>query len=265
MTAVTGLLTTPDGWPVAGGTVTAVDAGGVQRGRVASGDDGRFVLDGLAPGPYTVIVAAPGHEPVARTVAVGGVTAALGVLELARAGGAVLPAPGTWVIDPAHSSIRATALHLGLGRIHGRLRRFGGQVQIADPLENSSVEVVIDPEAVQTDDDTRDGHLRSPDFLDVAAYPEIRWKSEGLRRLDPTHWVVDGVLTLKGVSAAVPLQVEYRGTGPDLWGGMRAAFSATAEVSRDAFEMSWNQSVLAGLLTVGRTLRIDIDIEAVLS
>lgn len=265
MTAATGSLVTPDGWPVAGGTLTAVDAGGVQRGRVASGDDGRFVLDGLEPGPYTVIVAAPGHEPVARSVVVGGVTAELGVLELARAGGAVLPAPGTWVIDPAHSSIRATALHLGLGRIHGRLRRFSGQVQIADPLENSSVEVVIDPDAVQTDDDTRDGHLRSPDFLDVVAYPEIRWKSEGLRRLDPTHWVVDGVLTLKGVSAAVPLNVEYRGTGPDLWGGTRAAFAATAEVSRDAFEMSWNQSVLAGLLTVGRTLRIDIDIEAVRS
>lgn len=265
MAAVTGLLTTPDGWPVPGGTLTAVDAGGVQRGRVASGADGRFVLDGLAPGPYTLIVAAPGHQPVARSVAVAAVTVALGVLELARAGGAVLPAPGTWTIDPVHSSIRATALHLGMGRIHGRLRRFSGQVQIADPLENSSVEVVIDPDAVQTDDDTRDGHLRSPDFLDVGVHPEIRYKSDGLRRTDPTHWVVDGVLTLKGVSAAVPLQVEYLGTGPDPWGGVRTAFTATAEVSRDAFEMSWNQSVLAGLLTVGRTLRIDIDIEAVRS
>ena len=263
--SLTGVLTTADGWPVSGGTLTAVDGSGVQRGRAASGDDGRFALDGLAPGPYTLIVAAPGHEPTARTVAVAGGTTTVGVLELARAGGAVLPAPGTWVIDPVHSSIRATALHLGLGRVHGRLRRFGGQVQIADPLENSSVEVVIDADAVQTDDETRDGHLRSPDFLDVALHPEIRWKSEGLRRLDPTHWVVDGVLTLKGVSAAVPLAVEYRGTAPDPWGGIRAAFTATAEVSRDAFEMSWNQSVLAGLLTVGRTLRIDIDIEAVRS
>jgi polyisoprenoid-binding protein YceI len=115
------------------------------------------------------------------------------------------------------------------------VRRSGGQVQIADLLENSSVEVVID-------DDTRDGHLRSPDFLDVTAYPDIRYKIDGLRRLDPTHWLVDGLLTLEGVSAGVPLQVEYRGTGPDLWGGIRAAFGATAEVSRDAFEMSWNQS-----------------------
>jgi len=260
---VTGLLTTPDGWPITGGTLTAVDVTGVQRSRVASGSDGRFVLDGLSAGPYTVIVAAPGHEPMARSVAVGGNTTALGVLELARAGGAVLPAPGTWTIDPVHSSIQATALHLGMGRIHGRLRMFSGQVQVADPLENSSVEIVIDPVAVQTDDDMRDDHLRSPDFLDVAVYPEIRWKSEGLRKRDATHWVVDGMLTLKGVSAPVPLQVEYLGTNPDPWGGVRCAFTATADVTRDAFEMSWNQSILAGLLAIGRTLRIEIDIEAV--
>jgi polyisoprenoid-binding protein YceI len=200
---------------------------------------------------------------VARSVVVTAATTALGVLELAMAGGCVLPAPGTWTIDPVHSSIRATALHLGMGRIHGRLRRFSGQLQVADPLENSSVEVVIDPDSVQSDDETRDAHLRGPDFLDAVAYPEIRYKSDGLRRRDATHWAVDGVLTLKGVSAAVPLRVEYRGTGPDLRGGVRCAFTATTEVTRDGFEMSWNQSVLAGLLAIGRTLRIEIDIEAV--
>ncbi len=263
MSAVTGQLTTPDGWPVGGGTLTAVDASGVQQGRAASGADGRFVLDGLAPGPYTVIVAAPGHEPLARSVAVGPAAATpLGVLQLARAGGEVLPAPGTWAIDQAHSSIRATAMHIGLSRIHGRMRRFSGQIQVADPLENSSVEVVIDPGAVDTDDSTRDEHLRSADFLDVFNHPEIRYKSDGLRRIDQTHWIVDGMLTLRDVSVAVPLRVEYHGTGPDLWGGVRAGFSASADVSRDAFDMDWNQSVLAGLLAVGRTLRIEIDIQA---
>ncbi|MFC4944855.1 YceI family protein [Pseudonocardia sp. GCM10023141] len=266
MTAVAGLLSTPDGWPVPGGTLTAVDMTGVQRGRTASNTDGRFALDDLPAGLYTLIVAAAGHDPLARTVTVGsGPVTDLGVLELPRAGGAVLPAPGTWTIDPVHSSIRATALHLGMSRVHGRLGSFSGQVQVADPLEHSSVEVLIDPSAVATDDAMRDEHLRSADFLDVLAYPEIRYKSEGLRRTDATHWVVDGVLTLKDVSAHVPLQVLYRGTGPDPWGGVRAGFTATAEVSRDDFAIRWNQSVLAGLLVVGRTLRIDIDIEAVRS
>lgn len=263
MTALTGRLVTQDGWPVTGGTLTAVDAGGVQRGRGASGADGWCLVEELPAGIYTVIVAAPGHEPTARSVTVGTAPATtLGVVELAREGGAVLPAPGTWVIDPVHSSIRSTALHIGMARIHGRMRRFTGQVQVADPLENSSVEVTIDPSGVDTDDGTRDEHLRSADFLDALRYPEIRYKSDGLRRLDPTHWVVDGVLTLKNRSAQVPLLVEYRGTCPGMFGGVRAAFSATAELSRDDFAMDWNHSVLAGLLAVGRTLRIDIDIEA---
>jgi polyisoprenoid-binding protein YceI len=263
LSSLTGQLVTPDGWPVSGGTVTAVDTSGVQRGRGTSGSDGRFLLDELPSGSYTVIVAAPGHDPTARSVAVGATPATLGVMELARAGAAVLPAPGTWVIDPVHSSIRTTVLHIGMARVHGRLRRFSGQVQVADPLENSSVEVAIDPTGIDTDDETRDEHLRSPDFLDVLRYPELRYKSDGLRRLDSTRWTVAGVLTLKNRSAPVPLHVEYRGTAPDAFGGVRAAFSATAELSRDDFAMDWNQSVLAGLLVVGRTLKVDIDIEAV--
>ncbi|NMI01061.1 hypothetical protein HF526_27705 [Pseudonocardia sp. K10HN5] len=263
---MTGRLTTPDGWPVPGGTLTVIDGTGVQRGRATTRDDGGFVLDGLATGSYTVIVAAAGHEPAARTVVVpAGAPAAMGVVALPRVGGRVLPTPGTWRIDQAHSSIGATALHLGMSRIRGRLRRFSGQIQVADPLENSSVEVLIDPAGVDSDDDARDEHLRSPDFLDVTRFPEIRYKSDGLYRIDPEHWRVDGVLALKGVSAPVSLDVTYRGTGPDLWGGTRAAFSATTELSRDDFAISWNQSVLAGVLAVGRTLRIDIDIQAVLT
>ncbi|WP_219412576.1 YceI family protein [Pseudonocardia nigra] len=261
--AVTGRLTTPDGWPVGGGTLTAVDGAGGQGARTVSGDDGHFLLDGLAPGAYTLVVAAPGHDPAARTITVAdGRITPLGVVPLARAGGTVLPAPGTWDIDPQHSSIRVSALHLGMSRIHGRLRRFAGQIVVADPLEGSSVEVTMDPAGVDSDDPDRDAHLRSADFLDVARHPEIRYKSEGLRRLDGEHWTLEGVLTLKDVSAPVPLHVVYRGTGPDLFGGVRAAFSASAEISRDDFAISWNQSVLAGVLAVGRTLRIEIDIQA---
>jgi polyisoprenoid-binding protein YceI len=202
--AVAGRLATPDGRPVAG-TLTAVDTVGGQAARTASGDDGHFLLDGLPAGGYTLVVAAAGHRPRASTVTVADdrITP-LGVLELAPEGGPALPAPGTWTIDPKHSSIRVSALHLGLSRIHARLPRLAGHIEVADPFEGSSVEVTIDPAAVDSTEPDRDAHLRSADFLDVARFPEIRYKSEGLRRVDADRFTLDGVLTLKAVSAAVP-------------------------------------------------------------
>jgi polyisoprenoid-binding protein YceI len=264
MSELYGRLSSPDGWPVAGGTVTVMDAGGVQKGRTASRADGGFSLDGLVAGPHTVVVAAPGHEPSARAVVVNGAGVDLGRFELTRAGGTVLPAPGTWRIDAQHSSIRATALHLGMSRIHGRLRRFSGQVVVADPFETSRVEVAIDASSVDSDEPDRDAHLRNADFLDVERHPSIGYAGTGLTRHDPTHWTVHGTLSLKGVSAPVDLAVVYGGSGPDPWGGTRAAFTATTEISRDEFTIDWNQSVLAGVLAIGRTLRIDIDVQAVL-
>jgi polyisoprenoid-binding protein YceI len=260
---VAGRLATPDGRPIGGATLTAVDDTGGQAARTASGDDGHFLLDGLPTGGYTLVVASPGRQPRASTVTVADdrITP-VGVLELAPEGGVVLPAPGTWTIDPQHSSIRVSALHLGMSRIHVRLRRFAGHIEVADPFEGSSVEVTIDAAALDSDEPDRDGHLRSADFLDVARYPEIRYKSEGMRRIDAERFTLDGVLTLKDVSAPVQLHVGYAGTGPDLAGGTRAAFSASAEITRDDFAISWNQPVLAGTLAVGRTLRVEIDIQA---
>ncbi|MFP5072932.1 YceI family protein [Pseudonocardia nantongensis] len=264
MSALHGRLSSPDGWPVPGGTVTVMDTTGQQRGRAATRADGGFGVEALSAGVHTVVAVAPGYEPTARAVTLDGVDLDLGVLELARTGGAVLPTPGTWRIDPMHSSIQATALHLGMSRIHGRLRRFAGTVTVADPLEHSGVAVTIDPASVDSDEPDRDAHLRNADFLDVAAHPEIRYVGDGLVRRDPTHWTVHGTLTLKGVSAPVDLDVVYGGSGPDPWGGTRAAFTAGTEISRDEFAISWNQSVLAGVLAVGRTLRIDLDVQAVL-
>lgn len=264
MSELYGRLSSPDGWPVAGGTVTVMDGTGVQRGRAASRADGGFSIGGLTAGPHTVVVAAPGHEPSARSVVLNGAGVDLGRFELPRAGGVVLPAPGTWRIDSRHSSIRATALHLGMSRIHGRLRQFSGRVEVTDPFETSRVDVAIDAGSVDSDDPDRDAHLRAPDFLDVGSHPSIGYAGSGLTRHDVTHWTVHGTLSLKGVAAPVDLTVTYGGSGPDPWGGTRAAFTATTEVSRDEFAIDWNQSVLAGVLAVGRTLRIDIDVQAVL-
>ncbi|MFC5137581.1 YceI family protein [Actinomycetospora rhizophila] len=257
---VRGAAVTSDGWPVPFAVVTVIDAAGTQIGGTSVGGDGTFLVEGLPEGPATVITSAVGHTPAARPLAGSG---DLGRVVLTRSGALSLPAPGRWEIDPVHSRIAASAFHLGITKVHGRLRTFTGAIEMARDLAGTRVHAAIDPASVDTDDDTRDQHLRAGDFLDVLAFPRIEFTSTRIVGHTPDHWTMTGDLVLKGVRNTVDLDVVYHGAGPDLWGGERAGFSATTQLSRDDFDIRWNQSVIAGIFAVGRTLRIEIDIEAV--
>ncbi|PVZ12974.1 YceI family protein [Actinomycetospora cinnamomea] len=207
-----------------------------------------------------MIASAVGHTPAARPVAGPG---DLGRVVLTRSGALSLPAPGRWDIDPVHSRIAASAFHLGITKADGRLRRFTGTIEMGTDLASTEVRAAVEPASVDTDDDVRDQHLRSADFLDVAAHPHIAFASTRITARSADRWTMTGDLVLKGVRNTVDLDVVHHGAGPDLWGGERAGFSATTQLSRDDFDIRWNQSVIAGILAVGRTLRIEIDIEAV--
>lgn len=257
---VRGAAVTSDGWPVPFAVVTVIDAAGTQIGGTTVGGDGSFSIEGLPEGPATVITSAVGHTPAARPLAGSG---DLGRVVLTRSGALTLPAPGRWDIDPVHSRIAASAFHLGITKVHGRLRRFSGVIEMGTDLDGTRVHASIDPASVDTDDEMRDEHLRAPDFLDVLRFPRIDFTSTAIVAHSPDRWTMTGDLALKGVRNTVDLDVVYHGAGPDLWGGERAGFSATTQLSRDDFDIHWNQSVIAGIFAVGRTLRIEIDIEAV--
>jgi len=261
---LTGMVATRDGWPVPHAVVTVVDATGAQSARTTVSHDGHFTVAGLGPGTYTVITAAAGHDPLARTGLVNGAGPVdMGRVVLTAIGVAVPPSPGTWHIDPIHSTVAATAVHLGFAKIHGRFRRFSGTLTVADPLEHSSVDVLIDAASIDTDNADRDTHLRSPDFLDVNAFPQIRYTGHRLTTPRPDIWHLDGRLTLKSVTQPVALNIDYLGTGAGPLDDIRAGFHASTQLDRDQFGMIWNQSLLAGVFAVGRTLRITIDVEAV--
>jgi polyisoprenoid-binding protein YceI len=263
-TQVSGTVHGRDGWPLEPATVTVVGPAGTQLGKAAVGPDGRF--DVLVPvGAATLIVASPGALPVARTVTIPSDGMDAGVITLARPGDTATPRPGRWTIDPTHSTIAVTAQHLGLSHVHGRFRDFSGELVVADPLEQSRCEARIVTSSIDTGNDDRDAHLSSEDFLDAERSPEIRFRSSAVDAAGAGRWTVHGLLDLAGTTRDVLLDVRYRGTRPDPWGGLRAGFTATARLNREDFRMNWNQAVELGLSLVGTHLLVELDIQAVLA
>ncbi|MFF7675632.1 YceI family protein [Actinacidiphila glaucinigra] len=259
-----GRIRTKDGWAVPHAVVTVTDMTGQQIAREPADAEGAVRTAALAPGAYTVIVTAVGYRPAAATALVtASGSADLGTLLLDRAGALELPPPGPWTIDPAHSEVGAVAQHLGLSSVHGRFRTFAGRIDVAEQPFASSVEAVIDAASIDTGNGTRDEHLRSADFLDVREHPTVTYRSTSLEPAGGDRWTVHGELAMRGVTRPVDLDLVCLGTGPDPWGGVRAAFRATAELRREDFAMNWNQVVRAGIATMGTTLRITLDIQAV--
>ncbi|MFE3653619.1 YceI family protein, partial [Streptomyces sp. NPDC059152] len=246
---------TRDGWAVQHAVLTVTDMTGAQVLRASADEDGAVrSAEPLPAGPYTVIVTAVGYAPVASSAIV---TASgrmdVGSVVLARQGGVELPPPGPWTIDPMHSTVAAVAQHLGISSVHGRFTEFSGRIDIAEDVEKSRVEAVIKAASIDTGNGMRDGHLRNEDFLNVEVYPQITYRSSGLEPAGPDRWTVHGDLSLHGVVRPVDLDLSYLGTGPDPWGGVRAAFRATAELRREDFKMNYNQVVGARVRARGPT------------
>ncbi|WP_432492175.1 YceI family protein [Kineococcus auxinigenes] len=263
----TGRVLTREGWPVPGAAITLLSADGTQSARTVTGADGTFTLPPAPAGAATLLVAAPAHEPRASAVVVPAEGAwRTGEVRLRRTGGSQdVPPPGVWVVDTAHSSITATAHHLGISAVHGRFTRFTGTITVpAGDVGASSVDVSIEAGSIDTGNAQRDEHLRAPDFLDVARFPQVRFHATGVQRTCGGRWVLPGQLTLLETTRPVQLELTYTGSGPDPWGGTRAAFSATTELHRDDFAMNWNRAVGIGVAVFGTTLKIAIDVQAVL-
>ena len=176
--------------------------------------------------------------------------------------GIELPAVGTWVIDPAHSSVEVVARHMMISKVRGRFAAFSGRIHVADRPEDSSVEVVLDAASISTADERRDQHLRNADFLETDTYPEITFRSTSIEPGPKGRWLVTGDLTLRGVTRSVTLDVTLEGLG-EAYGGPRAAFSAEVEVNREDFGITWNAALETGGVLVGKILKVELQIQAV--
>jgi polyisoprenoid-binding protein YceI len=174
------------------------------------------------------------------------------------------PPAGTYLLDESHTHVGFVARHLVVAKSRGRFASFRGSVVIADDPLASSVDVEIDVASIDTRDERRDEHLRSPDFFDAEHHPTIRFHGTGVRPARHGRYVLDGELTARDVTRRVELTLEFDGAVVDPWGGTRAAFTAHAEVNREDFGLTWNQALEGGGVLVGKTVTIEIEAEAVL-
>lgn len=173
------------------------------------------------------------------------------------------PAPGVWEIDPAHSNVDFVVRHLMVSKVRGRFGSFTGTITVAERAEDSSAVVTIDAAGIDTRNETRDAHLRSPDFLDVERSPTLEFRSTRFEQAGPTTGRLYGELTIRDITRPVTLDVEYLGRTTDPWGGVRAGFEATTEIDREEFGMVWNQALETGGVVLGKKVKIELAVEAV--
>jgi polyisoprenoid-binding protein YceI len=164
-------------------------------------------------------------------------------------------------IDPVHSTVAFSVKHMVVNTVHGRFNDWSGQITFDDKdPSKSSVEVTIKSASINTDNGQRDGHLKSPDFLDVQKFPEITFKSKSVEKKSD-GFVAHGVLTIRGVAKDVDLP--FKLNGPiGVGGGNLLGAEASLTINRQDFGVSWSKALDSGGLVVANDVKIDINVEA---
>jgi polyisoprenoid-binding protein YceI len=172
---------------------------------------------------------------------------------------------GTWDLDTVHTRLGFAARHAMVATVHGNFAVFSGVLHLdeEDPTK-SSAEVHIDAASVFTGNEQRDGHLRSPDFLDVVHYPEIVFRSTKAEvGDDENEYRLTGDLTIRGQSRPVVLDLEFQGTAVDPYGNQRAGFEGKATINRKDWGLTWNAAMETGGIMVGDRVKLQLDVSAI--
>src|SRR5450755_4435030 len=170
---------------------------------------------------------------------------------------------GTWTIDPVHSEVGFSVRHMMVSKVRGKFTTFSGQIVTGADPASSAVTAEIDMASIDTGNEQRDGHIKSADFFEVETHPTMTYRSTGVR-LQGGEYILDGDLTLKGVTKSVPLTLELNGFGPDPFGGTRAGFTATGEINRRDFNVNFSAPMQNGGAVVADKISLHLEIEAVL-
>ncbi|HXI00355.1 MAG TPA: YceI family protein [Sphingobacteriaceae bacterium] len=157
-----------------------------------------------------------------------------------------------WVVDPTHSEVNFKVKHLVISTVSGSFQKFDGIVETnGDNFEDARVEFTIDPSSISTNQSQRDDHLRAADFFDVATYPTITFRSTVFEKAGEDQFKLTGDLTIRDVTKAVTLDVEYGGSATDFYGNLKAGFEVKGKISRKEYGLTWGAVTEAGSVVVG--------------
>ncbi|MDX2248464.1 MAG: YceI family protein [Bacteroidia bacterium] len=170
----------------------------------------------------------------------------------------------TWNADASHTDINFIVTHMLISEVEGAFTDFtASAVTKGEGFENAEISFTAKTASIDTDNEQRDGHLKSADFFDAATYPEVTFKSKSFKKAADGKFTLTGDLTLHGVTKEVVLNVVHKGTVKDPWGNERTGFKLTGAINRFDYGLKWNMALEAGGLVVGEEVQINCNIELV--
>ena len=169
-----------------------------------------------------------------------------------------------WNLDPTHSELTFKIKHLMITNVKGEFRKFNASIE-SDGLDfgNAKVKADIDAGSIYTNNDDRDAHLQSADFFDTESFPAITFESTQLNKLDDENYQLKGVLTMKGISKEIVLDVEFGGFVKDPYGNEKAGFSVSGKFNRKDWGLNWNAALEAGGVMVSEEVRLNAEVQFV--
>ena len=170
---------------------------------------------------------------------------------------------GTWNIDPSHSNVNFQVKHLGIATVRGAFNEFEGTLELTDDLSTSKAHGTVQVASVDTNEDSRDEHLRSADFFDAENHPQLTFQSTEIKQVDDDELEITGDLTIHGVTKPITLKAELNGTEEDPWGNQRVGLEVEGKLDRKEYGMTFNQALGSGNVLVGDKVKLSLDISAV--
>lgn len=168
-----------------------------------------------------------------------------------------------WSLDKSHSSVKFSVQHLVISEMEGSFKMFDGSVKApsATDFTNAKVNFTVDVNSINTDDEKRDGHLKSDDFFNAEKYPAMKFTSTSFKKVKGNMYTLEGDLTIRDVTKKVKFAVVYGGTVKDPWGNTKAGFKASGRINRKDFGLKWNAATEAGGAVVGDDVDMLINVE----